>query len=224
MDDFLEFVEAAWDYWGSAVITLSVAAFIWVINYLYKQGSGSEGLPWYVSVIIFLLFSPFIGYRLWIDQKHVHRKEIQNLKESHQQTKDTLHQQIITFKDQLDTRARRREQREKLTDFIEEGKRIQGLYGTPGNTFVTEVEAWICKVYTYLQENLGRAYITQWENEEGLVPFKPPAPLPSLHLTSKGEIIIPHTVAIHTPRSKARQTLSFRITRLYELLARLIDQ
>lgn len=104
-----------------------------------------------------------------------------------------------------DARARRREQTERIADFIEEGKRIQKLYRKPEGSLRNEVKVWLNRVRDYLQENFGRAVVTQWEDEEGLTPIT----APSVMLLRD---------------QKAFQVLSYRLTRLRELLTKLMDQ
>lgn len=168
MGDFWEFIEAAWEYWGSAVITLSVAAFIWVLNSLYKQGSGSEGLPWYGFVLIAFLFLPFISYRLWLDQRRAHKKEIQNLGDSYRQTEDTLRQQLDELRAQLDMRTRRREQRETLAHFLNHGNKLLRIYTSPEDIASEPRDKWAYEVENYLSTSFDTSYSARWNNSIGI--------------------------------------------------------
>jgi hypothetical protein len=105
---------------------------------------------------------------------------------------------------QRETRFLRQARCDQLADFIDRGESIRRRYASPGPLPTAEALVWLKEVRTYLHETFGRARITQWEHEQGLPYLQVP----------KG---------MRTEDRQVYKTLSFRLTRLRELLDKLTD-
>jgi hypothetical protein len=131
-------------------------------------------------------------------------------------------QEIENLKQQLYDRANRQAQCDTIVDLIDEGKRVQRFYATQGSTpTIDKAGAWLAEVSDYLRENFGRASVSQWENEDGLsLPESSQDKLRAARILRADQMVLP-AFFFESERAKINKTLSFRLIRLRELLARL---
>lgn len=95
----------------------------------------------------------------------------QNLRDTHHQTENTLRQQITALTAQLDTRTRRREQRETLAHFLNHGNELLRIYTSPEDVASEPRDKWAYEVENYLSTSFDTSYSVRWNNSIGIASY-----------------------------------------------------
>jgi hypothetical protein len=145
MRKFREFFVDVFMRWDPIMSGVLLAFLLAVITFFYEKRHGTGTLPWCVYVFVALVFVFYACYGAWWDKD-------QSLQEAQQQ---------------LDTRARHREQRETLARFIEKGLQVRQTYETLEPVPKNAARQWQTEVCLYLAQNLGHDYTIRFQRPTG---------------------------------------------------------
>jgi hypothetical protein len=155
-----EYIAVLWADWVALMSGLaSVLLAVWVVFFPPTDVYASRTLLWIATVACFLVSS----YRIWASERNASlakRVELEGV--------------IAELRAQLDERIRRREIKEKLGLFLEQGKQLERLCNRELDPPPKkEVEEWDQEVGQWLLDNLGRGFAHRFYSagELGTVEF-----------------------------------------------------
>lgn len=101
MGKFWEYLKAVFSHWEPLMSGIFFTLFLLVISWLYTRRPSSAPLPWYYYVFVAFIFLFYACYRTWLDQDQAQEREVQTLKDTHQNSEDLLRQRITDLEDRL---------------------------------------------------------------------------------------------------------------------------
>jgi cell division protein FtsB len=162
--------------WGACWISSAVATVIGGSLAFVRpfEGATMNLLVGLIPLAIFLAFmvgGPLVAaFRIQREQEESRRKE----REEHTRQQEANSAEIAKLRSELDTRAKRKADKEELGRFMEEGQELLTKAREPSlDPPETETWRWSMEVEVYLRQELDSSYIPRFHSQVELPPQTP---------------------------------------------------